>query len=61
MKKTTKPAPAPLTHKQVAKLAQRIFNGENQAKIAREHGLTSAQLDVLIEKADKAGAFHYSV
>lgn len=58
-KKTNAAIRKPLTHKQVAKLAQRIFNGESQAKIAKAHGLTSAQLDKLIAKADKAGAFTY--
>lgn len=49
-----------LTNKQLGRLAVRLFNGESEAKIAKELGVNVATLARLIKQAEKAGAFHYA-
>lgn len=50
-----------LTNKEVAHLAVRIFKGERQRDVAASLGISASYLSRLLKRAQKAGAFYYSV
>jgi DNA-binding transcriptional regulator LsrR (DeoR family) len=50
-----------LTDKAVARIAVRIFNGENASDIAASLGISASYLSRLLKRAKANGAYRYEV